>query len=537
MSHGWGGFAYTSHRAGFSPGPDSGQNPEANPELADIGRLARRLVRRAVATARAEDAPVRQLVLGHLGPEAASAPVVSGSWPGYDHVNVQAGLDAWLTGDGRRHELTGLIGFRHMMFGFGDLLQAGPHTRMIGVGSVALAARDAGPDGEVLSCVQCGVYLIEDNDVRLALLLRGPDERGPSQDVTVEICAADQVVAQRVLDDIRRLAIERNVFRGQVVSFGGEVFGHGGGALLKFLDRPRVDRSEVILPAAVLDGIDHHVLGIARHADLLRASGQHLKRGVLLHGAPGTGKTHTIRYLLGNLPGTTIVIISGTGLQWITQACSVARALQPAMIVIEDVDLIAEERGGYGGQHPLLFQLLNEMDGLGADVDVTFLLTTNRADMLEEALAARPGRVDHAAELPIPDADARRGLIELYRGNLVLDLSDPEVTVARTEGVTASFLKELLRRAALNSADRLAAGPQDAGPEPPAPPAPPEPLRVIDAPKNTAHGQLLDTQHQRARGHLRGRAGQSPGAGRRRQRMLLTSEHSPRPGHPMSEPD
>jgi ATP-dependent 26S proteasome regulatory subunit len=86
-----------------------------------------------------------------------------------------------------------------------------------------------------------------------------------------------------------------------------------------------------------------------------------------------------------------------------------------------------------------------------------FLLTTDRADMLEEALAARPGRVDHPAELPIPDRDARRRLIELYRGSLVLDLADPEVVITRTEGVTASFLKELLRRAALVAAERALA--------------------------------------------------------------------------------
>ena len=98
------------------------------------------------------------------------------------------------------------------------------------------------------------------------------------------------------------------------------------------------------------------------------------------------------------------------------------------------------------------------MDGLGADADVTFLLTTNRADLLEEALAARPGRVDHAAELPIPDRDARRRLIQLYRGGLTLDLTDGETVLTRTDGVTASFLKELLRRAALVAAEQLTAG-------------------------------------------------------------------------------
>jgi len=72
----------------------------------------------------------------------------------------------------------------------------------------------------------------------------------------------------------------------------------------------------------------------------------------------------------------------------IAEACSVARSLQPSVVVVEAVDLIAEERGPLMGQHPLLFELLNEMDGLGQDIDVTFLLTTNRADLLEEALAA-----------------------------------------------------------------------------------------------------------------------------------------------------
>ena len=98
-----------------------------------------------------------------------------------------------------------------------------------------------------------------------------------------------------------------------------------------------------------------------------------------------------------------------------------ARTLPPAIVVVEDVDLIAEERTARPGEHPLLFQLLNEMEGLNSADDVTFLLTTNRADLLEPALAARPGRVDLAAELPLPDADARRALLRLYQGSLVLN--------------------------------------------------------------------------------------------------------------------
>jgi SpoVK/Ycf46/Vps4 family AAA+-type ATPase len=99
---------------------------------------------------------------------------------------------------------------------------------------------------------------------------------------------------------------------------------------------------------------------------------------------------------------------------------------------------------------------------------VTFLLTTNRPEILESALAARPGRVDLAAELPLPDAAARQRLVRLYQGDVVLDLSEPERMIQRTDGVTASFLKELIRRRRYSRAKTApAALPQTAaGPSP-----------------------------------------------------------------------
>ena len=465
----------------------------AGQELADVFRLGRRLLRRAVVAARAQD-QLPRLLFDHLGPRWASLPVVTRSWPAYDHVNVQIGLDAWLAAPGREHELAGITGFRHAAFGLGDLAQSGgldPSIAHLGVGSVAFATVPAGPAGQTRACVRCGLYLIDDTGARLAVLLRGPGDHGPGE-VSLEVAGGGQERATHLLDEVQHLAIEHNVYRGQVVAFGGEMFGPGRAAPLSFLRRPRVDRSEVVLPDDLLDGIEQQVLGVARHAGQLLASGQHLKRGVLLHGAPGTGKTHTVRYLLGEMPGVTAVLISGGALQLIKQACSVARTLQPAVVVVEDVDLIAGQREPHAGQHPLLFQLLNEMDGLGEDADVTFLLTTNRADMLEAALAARPGRVDHAAELPIPDAGARRQLIRLYQGSLVLDLDDPELVISRTEGVTAFFLKELLRRAALHAAQDQESGNAPAD----------SPLRVTDAHMSAALDRLLDTRNQITRALL-----------------------------------
>jgi ATPase family associated with various cellular activities (AAA) len=454
-----------------------------------------------VAAARTEDAPVQRVLWEHLGPQAAEVPVVRTTWPGYDRVNVQVGLDTWLAGPGRRHELAGITGF-HPGVGIADLVQD-EQWRGVRMGSPATELLPAGPGGVTLACLQSTLCLVTDGQRRLAVLIQAA---GP--EVHVEVACADAGRARQVIDEIRRLSIERNVFRGHVVSFGGEVFGPRRRELLSFLERPEVDREQVILPPDLLERIERQVVGVARHVSWLRASGQHLKRGVLLHGPPGTGKTHTVRYLLGQLPGVTVVVLTGAALNHIAAACSVARALQPSMVVVEDVDLIAEQRDHRAGQHPLLFQLLNEMDGLGEDADVTFLLTTNRADLLEPALAQRPGRVDHAAELPLPDADARRRLVRLYQHDLVLDLSSAADVIARTEGVTASFLKELLRRAAIYAAEDAAG--QGPGAETSRRDAAGRSLTVTDAHMNAALDELLDSRSQLTRTLLGGRPAQGP---------------------------
>ena len=435
----------------------AGRSDPLRPELADVGRLVRRGVRALVGAARAEERPqLSRLITRHLGGTAEGLDVVEESWPGYEHVNVQAGLDAWLAAPGRAHELVGVAGFQHSVFGLGDLLGADGIHEVHGLrpGNPATVNLAAGPDGEVRACQRCAVYLVTEPDgTRAALLLRGASPEFGHAQVSVQLVATDAAVAARSAGEIRAAAVEHNVFRGQVLSFGQEVFGHGQ-TLLQFHRRPETRADQLILAAETLAEIQRQVVDVARHKGRLLAAGQHLKRGLLLYGPPGVGKTHTVRYLMSSLRDTTVIQLTGNALHLIAEACSVARALQPAMLIVEDVDLIAEDRGMHPGQHPLLFQLLNEMDGLAEDADVVFVLTTNRADLLEPALAARPGRVDQAVALELPDAAARRALFELYRGPLEVDTSGLDEVVARTEGVTASFLKELLRRAALLAASR-----------------------------------------------------------------------------------
>jgi cell division protease FtsH len=399
----------------------------------------------------AEGVPFPATLEAHLGRDPRRLPVVADRLAPFEHVNVQVALEAWLEESGCSHELVGLLGDQHGFMSLAELVQ-NAHRRGVVVGAVDYMSLADGP-GSTRLCVRSGLYLVRCGETRAAILLRAAHEHTPNPAVSVEVLAEDRGFAEQILADVRRLAAQRSVFRNQVLSFAASPFGEQTAGPIAFHPRPQLVREDVILPERTFAAIEEHVFGIAEHRDRLRQSGQHLKRGLLLHGPPGTGKTLTTRYLIGQLVDHTVVLLSGAGLEYVEAAAALARSLQPALVVLEDVDLVAGERmPHFHAASPLLFALLNVMDGLEEDADLMFLLTTNRADALEPALAARPGRVDEAVEIQLPDADGRRRLLTLYGAGVDLQLADVETVVARTEGVTASFIKELVRRSALVAA-------------------------------------------------------------------------------------
>lgn len=428
---------------------------------AAFGRSFRAFLEAAVAGQEVEDPPFVARLSGHLGLDPRGLPILSEQFSVIEHPNVQAALDAWVSTDGRSAELLGMSAEqkRYQGLGFSDLItpQSGglmgdraPQPGPVDYVNVPVA------HGRVRACVQHGLYLLRDGEEPLAALVRSTGEHhGPFPQIHVDVMAAEPETASVFLAEIRAGMLLHNVYRGQLLSLGNPhgPFGEGG-AMVEFLAIPEIERDAVVLPDGVLERVERHTAGFAAHAERLLAAGRHLKRGLLLHGPPGTGKTLTAMYLVGRMPGRTTLVLSGGGYGLVAPTCELARNLQPSMVILEDVDLVAEERGmGPMGENPLLYELLNEMDGLAEDADVIFALTTNRPDLLEPALAARPGRIDQATEIPLPDAGCRRRLIGLYAKGLDLRLEDDEPIVARTEGVSASFIKELLRRATLFSAE------------------------------------------------------------------------------------
>ena len=427
---------------------------------ATFGRALRAFLEQAVQGQEIGDPPFVSRLAGHLGADPRELPILAEQFSTIEHPNVQAAVDAWISADGRSAELIGMSAEqkRFVGLGFSDLVtpirgglmgERAPQPGPVDYVNVAVGR------GQVRACVQHGLYLLRDGETPLATLVRGPSEHGGLPQIQIEVMAPESETAAAFLADIREGMRQHNVYRGQVIALGNPhgPFGYGG-PMVEFVAVPEIERDAVILPEGVLERIERHTVGFSAHAERLLATGRHLKRGLLLYGPPGSGKTLTAMYLVGRMPGRTVLVLSGRSYGLVAPTCELARNLQPSTVILEDVDLVAEERGmGPMGENPLLFELLNEMDGLAEDADVIFVLTTNRPDLLEPALAARPGRIDQATEIPLPDADCRRRLVSLYGDGLDLRLEDPNAVVTRTEGVSASFIKELLRRATLFAAE------------------------------------------------------------------------------------
>jgi hypothetical protein len=341
--------------------------------------------------------------------------------------------------------------YRHEILGFSKLLEQGR-------GSVEAAPAqhedvDIGVGG-IVRCLKNGLWLLREADDAYAVVLAQHDNYGRGGDLVLEIMTAPgergAALCTRVFEALETRLSRGSCYRGRVLSLEQryEYAGYAPRICVHELDT--VERGDVVLPEQTLQAVERNVLSFAQQREALRALGLSTQKGLLFHGAPGVGKTHCIRYLAGRLTGHTTLLITAEGVGLLPEYMALARLLQPALVVIEDADLIARERTERTSacDEVMLNRLLNEMDGLRERADVFFILTTNRPETLEPALASRPGRIDQTIEFPLPDVGLRKRLIALYAKALLVPQDLVDEFAARTDGASPAFIKELLRRVA-----------------------------------------------------------------------------------------
>ena len=395
---------------------------------------------------------VAHKLASHFGPQPLEQLVTaSRNFPVSARIDLQVALSKILE-EQFKAELVGLHRrFGHETMTFSELLTTDNYPAL-----VAPLQHLEVDIGELVParCLTHGLWLSISGQLRFALLLSPTMNYGRHSGTHVEIAVPPgeegAALSRRLFDQIEKLVKRASSYRGKVISLEqtDDYSGHIGGVRVHKLRS--VGRDELVLPAKTLQLLERNVSEFIKQRTELRALGMPLKKGLLFYGQPGTGKTHTIHYLASQLPDHTTLLITAEQVGLLDHYFQLARFLQPSIVVIEDVDLIARSRESMGSacEESLLNKLLNEMDGLREDAEVIFILTTNRPQQLEAAIASRPGRIDQAIEFPLPDAAGRAQLVRLYARGLHVPDDVVQEIVRRTENASGAFIKELMRRSA-----------------------------------------------------------------------------------------
>lgn len=398
---------------------------------------------------------LNKLLATHFEPLTLEGLVVTRrEFPHWMRPDLQQELEALFAGLPGARFTGARIRNRDFDFRFADLAEAGDG---IAVGPAEYQDVDIG-EAHPVRCLSRGLWLAERDGVRFALLL---DVREGYRGIRVriEIATPPGDVAARLIvliaEQLRVQAERGSSWRGKmlVLERAQEDFDVSPAGLRVEKTIP-VGRGDIVLPEKTLALIERNTLGFVHQAQQLVRFGLSAKKGVLLYGPPGTGKTLVVRWLAAALEGFTKLIVTAGHYGLLEETIEIARALQPAMVVLEDIDLVGGHRDGPWAGGTTLNLLLNEMDGLASEARVLFVLTTNRPEVLEPALAARPGRVDQAIEIGLPGESERRLLVQRYAGGLQVTDQLAAETARRIGRVSPAFIKELMRRAAQGMLDR-----------------------------------------------------------------------------------
>lgn len=419
-----------------------------------LGGAAAILTRRHRVPAVQTDKPTRiaDLIRSHFQPNSVSQVTISERrFPFRVRADLQRAIDRLFEDETRICHFCGVRKeYSHEGVSLSDCLIVSEHYPAVSV-PPQYEEIDIG-DEEPVRCLKNGLWFLQQGEQKFVVLLAPVGQYGHVTGIQFQIATVNNPDGTRITKEFFRhleeSVLKAESYRGKILSLEHSEHSYSGESSGIRVHKLRtVDRDQVILPRATVELLERNVIQFVRQRPQLAKFRLATKKGILFYGPPGTGKTHTIHYLAKALEGHTTLLVTAEQVGLLGEYMTLARLLQPSIVVIEDVDLIARDREGMDTcEEVLLNKLLNEMDGLKEEADILFILTTNRPEALERALASRPGRVDQAIEFPLPDEEGRGKLVGLYSHGVEVPNDVVHAIVRKTENVSAAFIKELMRR-------------------------------------------------------------------------------------------
>ncbi|EMA65204.1 AAA family ATPase [Halorubrum kocurii] len=234
-------------------------------------------------------------------------------------------------------------------------------------------------------------------------------------------------------------------------------------------EQPATDFADVGGLPEAKEKLERAVTWPLTYGPLFEAADADPPTGVLLHGPPGTGKTLLARAIAGE-SGVNFIQVAGPELldryvgeseKAVRDLFDRARQAAPVIVFFDEIDAIAADRDGAGGDgsgvgERVVSQLLTELDRASDNPNLVVLAATNRRNALDPALL-RPGRLETHIEVPEPDRDARRKILDVHtRSKPLVDGVDLEHLADETEGYSGAEIASLCREAALIAIERVA---------------------------------------------------------------------------------
>lgn len=349
--------------------------------------------------------------------------------------------------------------YRAMASEFGWVFQA-PTPGMFGPQPPSIVSIESGV-GETVS-IPHGRFIIPQLQPKPANGVTTFLQSGHSEDsrgriiftIQGQVLRRDEPMVKRVAEKTRQLLAESSLYRGKAVRIrfeddDGETVGMPQPS---FLDVRKATPESLILPADVHEQVETSIFTPVRYTDAVREAKIPLKRGVLLSGPYGTGKTLTA-YVTANLAqanGWTFVYCERAS--ELEAAVRFGMNYSPAVVFCEDID-----REMSGGRSAEMDDILNVIDGIESkQSELMVILTTNHVEKLNKALL-RQGRLDAVIEFKAPDAQAAIQLVRLYGRSLIEKGADLSEVGSVLAGRIPAAIRETVERAKL-SAIKLTAG-------------------------------------------------------------------------------